>query len=113
MKDKKRMAVIKQSMKPNTLDMYIYGDVVDDYFDWRTDQIIESETSANYFRDELAKYPNVSQINVYINSFGGSLVEGMGIYNQLKRHSAKKTVYVDGFACSVASVIAMAGDKVI
>ena len=35
------------------------------------------------------------------------------IYNQLRRHPAHKTVYVDGFACSVASVIAMAGDEVV
>ncbi|MBN2852048.1 MAG: Clp protease ClpP, partial [Clostridia bacterium] len=39
--------------------------------------------------------------------------EGTAIYSQLKRHQAQKIVYVDGFACSVASVIAMAGDKVI
>ena len=39
--------------------------------------------------------------------------EGYGIYAQLKRHKAYKTVYVDGFANSIASVIAMAGDKII
>ena len=32
---------------------------------------------------------------------------------QLRRHPAHKTVYVDGFACSIASVIAMAGDEVV
>lgn len=41
------------------------------------------------------------------------MFEGSAIYSQLKRHSAKVTVYIDGFACSIASVIAMAGDKVI
>lgn len=41
------------------------------------------------------------------------MYEGLAIYNQLKRHKAHKTVIVDGFACSIASVIAMAGDKVI
>lgn len=109
----KRIWELKQSTQPNTLEMYIYGDVEGDTYDWWTDEIIESETSANHFRNELAKYPNATKINIYINSYGGSVFEGTAIYNQLRRHSAQKTVYVDGFACSVAATIAMAGDKVI
>lgn len=108
-----RMWEIKQSATPGTLDLYIYGDVKGDSYDWWTDQIIRSETSANHFREELAKHPNVTQINIYINSYGGSVFEGTAIYNQLKRHTAHKTVYVDGFACSIASVIAMAGDEIV
>ena len=46
---------------------------------------------------------------MYINSYGGAGFEGASIYNQLRRHPAQVTVYIDGFACSVASVIAMAG----
>lgn len=108
----KRMWEIKQQTD-NSIDLYIYGDVTGEGYNFWTGDIVESETSANYFRDELAKYPNASQINVYINSYGGSVFEGTAIYNQLKRHPAYKKVYIDGFACSVASVIAMAGDKVI
>ncbi len=37
----------------------------------------------------------------------------MAIYNILKRHEGFKTVYVDGIAASIASVIALAGDKVV
>ena len=108
-----RMWEIKQSATPGLLDLYIYGDVKSDSHDWWTDQIIKSETSANHFREELDKHPNVTQINIYINSYGGSVFEGTAIYNQLKRHTAHKTVYVDGFACSIASVIAMAGDEIV
>lgn len=50
-------------------------------------------------------------IEVYINSYGGEVAEGLAIYNALKRHKAKVKTYVDGFACSIASVIAMAGDE--
>lgn len=109
----KRMWEIKQSADPGTLDLYIYGDVKGASRDWWTGQVIESETSADHFREELAKHPNVSQINIYINSYGGSVFEGTAIYTQLKRHGAHKTVYIDGFACSIASVIAMAGDEVV
>lgn len=103
---------LKQAADPGVLDLYIYGEVERDGRNW-DGQIIESETSANHFRDELAKYSNITEIRLYINSDGGSVTEGTAIYNQLRRHPAQKTVYIDGFACSVASVIAMAGDKVI
>lgn len=109
----KRMWELKQSAEPGTLDIYIYGDVKGDGYDWWTDEVIESETSANHLRNELEKHPDTTQINIYINSYGGSVFEGTAIYNQLKRHPAHKTVYIDGFACSIASVIAMAGDEVV
>ena len=107
-----QMWEIKQQAE-NSLDLYIYGDVEGDSYDWWKDEVIRSETSANTFREELGKYPNASEINIYINSYGGSVFEGTAIYNQLKRHPAHKTVYIDGFACSIASVIAMAGDEVV
>lgn len=73
----------------------------------------KSETSAKAIAKKLEEMPNAKEIKIFINSLGGSVMEGIGIYNQLKRHSAHKTVYIDGFACSIASVIAMAGDTVI
>lgn len=97
----------------DSVGLYIYGDVEGDSYDFWTGNVIESETSASHFRDELAKYPNAQQIDVFINSYGGSVFEGTAIYNQLKRHPAHKTVYIDGFACSIASVIAMAGDEIV
>jgi ATP-dependent protease ClpP protease subunit len=93
--------------KSDSLELYIYSTVESDGFWWN------SETSARHFKDELAKHPNVKEITVYINSLGGSVMEGIAIYNQLKRHPAHVTVRIDGFACSIASVIAMAGDTVI
>lgn len=112
MSRRKRMWELKQAVE-GTLELYIYGDVEGDCYDWWTDEIVESETSANHFRDELARYPNARQINIYINSYGGSVFEGTAVYNQLRRHPAHKTVYIDGFACSIASVIAMAGDTIV
>jgi ATP-dependent protease ClpP protease subunit len=104
---------IRQSAERNDeIVLYIYGDVAGDQTTWWGDTE-ESETSAEHFRQELAKYPDCSQITVYINSYGGSVFEGTAIYNQLRRHPAHKTVFVDGFACSIASVIAMAGDEVV
>lgn len=102
----------QQADNPNILDMYIYGYIEGDYYDWWNDELIESETSANHFRNELAKYPDVKQINLYVNSFGGYVYEAMAIRNQLKRHPANITGYVDGFAASAASFILTACNEV-
>ncbi len=99
--------------KPKAVDLYIYSAVESDSYDWWNGETIQSETSANYFRDKLEECGELDNINIYINSLGGSVMEGVAIYNQLRRCKAYKTVYVDGFACSIASVIAMAGDKVV
>lgn len=100
---------VKMEYEPNTdtLELRIYSTVEADRW-WG-----ESETSASTLAKQIAAYPNAREIKIYINSLGGSVMEGIAIYNQLKRHKAHKTVYIDGFACSIASVIAMAGDTVI
>ncbi|MER7280403.1 head maturation protease, ClpP-related [Dactylosporangium sp. NPDC000244] len=50
------------------------------------------------------------QLNVHINSYGGSAYDGLTIFQALRNHSARIVTYVDGIAASAASVIAMAGD---
>lgn len=96
---------------PNTYDLYIYDDVAArGKFDWSTWTQLESETSAKYFRDKLSEIPADATINLYINSNGGEVKEGVGIYNQLKRHGAKINGIVDGNAYSVAFLILMACD---
>lgn len=110
---REQMWEIKQSAEPGKLELYIYGDVEGDGYDLWTGGIIKSETSAAKFREELGGHKDIKQIDIFVNSYGGSVFEGTAIYNQLRRHPAHKTVHVDGFACSIASVIAMAGDEVI
>lgn len=102
----------QDTRRDGVLQLYVYGDVESDYVDFSGD-LHESDTSAEHFREELAKFPGAQEIEIFINSYGGSVFEGTAIYSQLKRHPAHKTVYVDGFACSIASVIAMAGDEVV
>ncbi|MFC0992470.1 head maturation protease, ClpP-related, partial [Pasteurella multocida] len=69
--------------------------------------------SAKAFAKQLKDLGNVKKINLHIHSPGGSVFDGMAIFNLLNNHSAKKTVYIDGLAASMASVIAMVGDVVI
>lgn len=56
---------------------------------------------------------DVSQITVRINSPGGSVFDGVAIYNALKQHRAKVTTRIDGLAASIASIVALAGDEVV
>ena len=103
----------KQSAEtPSSLDIYIYGDIEGDSYDFWSCKPIKSETSANHFKEELAKYPNATQINLYVNSCGGYVYEAMSIRNQLKRHQAHITAYVDGVAASAASFILTGCDTV-
>lgn len=101
------MYEIKNSAESSdTLDIYIYSDVSKSWWD-------DEAMSAAKFRKELEKNKNASQINLFINSMGGSVSEGVAIFNQLRRHKDKVTAYIDGFACSIASVIPMAASKVV
>lgn len=87
----------------DSTDIYIYGDIVSQVWD-------ESDVTSHGLAQEL-KELKTDKINVFINSYGGEVASGLSIYNQLSRHPAKVTTYCDGFACSAASVIFMAGDE--
>ena len=90
-----------QAKEDQTADIYIY------------DEIGGWGISARRFTEDLISLGNLSHINLHIHSPGGEVFDGITIYNQLKNHSATITVYIDGLAASMASVIAMVGDTVI
>ena len=97
--------------KGNEATINIYGDITSEAggTSWLGDEI--GGVSAKTLSKELEALGDVSHINVYINSYGGEVAEGLAIYNALNRHKAKVTTYCDGFAASIASVIFMAGDE--
>lgn len=68
--------------------------------------------TTEYIEEQLENASN-RPLNIYINSYGGEVFEGFAIYNIIKRYGGYKTVYVDGIAASIASVIAMCGDKIV
>ena len=84
-------------------DIDIYGDITA----W---PLVDSDVSSANLSAQLADL-DVNVINVNINSYGGEVAEGLAIYNALKRHKAKVRTCCDGFACSIASVIFMAGNE--
>lgn len=68
---------------------------------------------AKTFKKDWDKIKNLKEIKVYVNSPGGSVFDGMAIYNMLSDSRDKVTVEVDGLAASIASIIAMAGKKLV
>lgn len=75
------------------------------------DEISAWGVSAKQFCDDLNGI-TASNINLRLNSPGGNVFDGVTIHNALKSHKASINVQVDGLAASIASVIAMAGDKI-
>lgn len=69
------------------------------------------DVSSAMVRDNLKGMSG--DVTVHVNSVGGDVFDGLGIYNQLKRHEGKVTIVVDGLAASAASFIAMAGDEIV
>lgn len=75
------------------------------------DSWFDDDVTPQLFKDELNS--GTGNITVYINSYGGDCVAAAQIYNMLTNYNGKVTIKIDGIAASAASVIAMAGDKVL
>lgn len=99
---KKKWFNLSRAEGENKLVVYIY-DVIDSFWG----------QSAKDFVQNVIAHDDISEIELHINSPGGSVFDGFAIYNFLRNHAASVTTYVDGMAASIASVIALAGDKVI
>ncbi len=96
-----------------TVELRIDGDIVDDSDVWLYEWIGETCTSPNAFREALNVYKGMN-INVWIDSFGGSVFAATGIYNALVEHARQGgtvTTIGDGKVMSAATVIFMAGQK--
>lgn len=96
-----------------TVELRIDGDIVDDTDVWLYEWIGKTCTSPNAFRDALNAYKGMN-INVWIDSFGGSVFAATGIYNALVEHvrqGGTVTTIGDGKVMSAATVIFMAGQK--
>ncbi len=76
-------------------------------------RLVSGGVTVKQFVSDMNALGDITHINLHINSPGGDVFEGIAIFNALKNHGAAITVYVDGVAASMASLIAMAGDTVI
>lgn len=84
-------------------EIYIYNVIGRDFYD--------EAVSAKKFVNELNDLKGVEELHVRINSPGGSVFEGLAIYNALLRFEGKVITHVDGLAASMASAVFMAGEE--
>ena len=82
-------------------ELYIYGDITS--YKWYDDEVCAYDLAK-----ELMEIGNTN-LKVRINSYGGEVAQGLAIYNLLKDYKGTVTTVCDGFACSAASIIFMAG----
>ena len=93
---------------------------------WYNIQNKAGETADVYIFDEIGTYGITAQefitdikdlkdtpINLRINSLGGDVFDGMAMYNVIKRRDAKTTVYIEGIAASIATIISLGADEVV
>lgn len=102
----KSQTVTNQETKEQTVErtLFLNGTIAEE--SWFDDDV-----TPQLFRDELNA--RSGDITVWINSPGGDCVAAAQIYNMLMNYKGNVTIKIDGIAASAASVIAMAGTKVI
>lgn len=100
-KNKRYYSMVKEG---KTATLNIFGEITMYPF-------FENDVTLANLSKQLEALGDVSEIDVYINSPGGDVFEGVAIYNALKNHKAKVRTYCESLAASIASVIFMAGDE--
>lgn len=94
-----------QAKSDEFAEISIFGDIGEAMF--------YESVSLSDFKTEFEKVKNSSEIRVMLNSPGGSVFDGMAIYNLISSVRNKVTVEVLGMAASIASVIALAGRELV
>lgn len=106
MSKKKTFFDIKASVDGKSADVFILGEITP----WAYEEF--GEMSSVVFKEKLDAVGDVSLINLYVNSPGGSVFEGIAIGNMLKRHKARTIGHVEALAASIASDIIASCDEV-
>jgi len=94
------------NLHQDSAELIISGQIGKDWWD-------SSGISAKEFRDALAQIPKGQSIKLILNSEGGSVQDGLDMYNAIEARAADITCYISGYALSIASVIPLAASRVI
>jgi ATP-dependent protease ClpP protease subunit len=96
----------------NIAEILIYGEIVGNSREWD-----EDSWSAKELNEELNNLGDIDELHIRINSGGGNAVEGISIYNSLKKYGEENDVFIksiiEGLAASISSVIPLASSEII
>lgn len=106
-----------KNITETSADFYVYGDIVDEkYPDWFTGEISATEVDVADVRAELEELKGIKDLNIYINSGGGSVFASSAMVSLLRRFKqttgAKIHSYIDGLCASAATYLAMVADDI-
>lgn len=106
-----------KNITSSSADFYVYGDIVDEkYPDFWTGEYSSTEIDTNELKDELDNLQNVKDLNIYINSPGGSVFASSTMVSLLKRFKqntgAKIHGFIDGLCASAATYLLMVADDI-
>lgn len=87
-------------------EIYIYGTIISSSYKWD-----DSDVTLSEFKEQLDEFKDMKNLDIFINSPGGSVTTGVSMLNLLKRHNATKNVYIDALSASIASVLMMSYDN--
>jgi ATP-dependent Clp protease protease subunit len=99
------MKALEAKTRGDAGELYIYGAI-------GADLGYDDSVSAKSVASALDSLKGVRSLSLYLNSPGGSVFDGLAIYNQLRRFPAAKTCFIDGLAASIATVVMMGCDVV-
>lgn len=106
-----------KNITSSSADFYVYGDIVDEkYPDYWTGEYSSNEIDTNELKNELDDLQNVKDLNIYINSPGGSVFASSTMVSLLKRFKqntgAKIHGFIDGLCASAATYLLMVADDI-
>ena len=90
-------------------------DIYGDYIDSESQRTGEDDITPNIFRESISALEEGEEVEIHVNSCGGSVSAGISIANQireLKSNGHSTVCIIDGVAASIASITAMACDEI-
>lgn len=94
---------VRAEAEPTATDLWVYDVIGDDWYD--------SSLTAKELCQTIAAI-DTAEIVLHLSSPGGSVSDGLAIYNALISHPAKVTSRVEGWTASMATIVALAGSTV-
>lgn len=107
-KDNLKQLLQVRNITENKAELYLYGNIVSNWWGAWDDTDKYPEEIRTFLDGVKGK-----DLNIYVNSPGGSVFAGMAIYNMIKRHDGYVTFYNDGIMASISSIIPLAGNKIV
>jgi ATP-dependent protease ClpP protease subunit len=95
-----------KALAPNSVEILIHGVIGKSYWD-------EDAVSGKQFAETLNAIPEGTKITLSIDSDGGSVPDGIVIYNAIKRRAKDIVARIDGWAASIASLFPLAANEVV